>query len=102
MTISETLILMSAKSALLTNVKPNLRAVCVDVRPHTIELHFYFHGPVSEDDEEDVEMVITEIMADMPIKDDDGYEIIYKYRTHQIDAPSPLECIGSWVYYRYE
>lgn len=41
-------------------------------------------------------------MADMPIKDDDGNEIIYIYRAHQIDAPSPLECIGNWVYYRYE
>lgn len=102
MKFDKNFILMSAKRALLTYVKPHLRAVCVDIADQVVEAHFYFHGSVSEVDQEDMECVMTEIMSDFPIYDDAGKEFTYKYMAHQVDAPQPLNCVGYWAYYRYE
>ena len=58
---------LSLQRALLGEVTPNLRAVCVEVSPAEIHVWAYYDGPQSEAEEEDFDgSVLTQLVADFP------------------------------------
>lgn len=57
-------IFSSVAGALLGSVTPYLRAVAADWDDVGIHIVCYFHGPISEDDQEIMSIVHTEVAAD--------------------------------------
>lgn len=57
-------ILLSVQRALLGSVTSNLRGVAVDWNKTDIRIVFYLHGPISDDDREEMSCVDTEVAAD--------------------------------------
>lgn len=58
---------LSLQRALLGEVTPNLRAVCVEVRPAEIHAWVHHDGPLSEQEEEGFDgSVLTQLVADFP------------------------------------
>lgn len=87
---------LSLQRALLGEVSPNLRAVVFSMTGLVIDARFYFDGPISQEDEETVSCVETEVLAD--------YEPGYTVTAHciRLDFPAPINDDGVWVYLRQE
>ena len=58
--------LLSAQRALIGEVTTNMRAAALKVEDSSIELRIFFDSEISEEDEENVRVIETEIMADFP------------------------------------
>ncbi|WP_418646899.1 hypothetical protein ACNQFN_15125 [Thauera butanivorans] len=87
---------LSIQRALLGEVSPHLRAVVLSVDCKKIDVHFYFDGDVSEEDEESVSCIETEILADFEPDFSICAEVI------RLDYPLPISDDGFWVYQRKE
>lgn len=92
---------LTAQVALLGNVTPNLRSVCVQVEDHKIFVRFYYDRELSEDDKECAESTMDDIIADLHT-DTDGVETFFDYDFLQLSYPEKPPLIGHWVYYRFE
>src|SRR5262249_54125713 len=57
-------ILLSVQRALLGSVTSNLRGVAIDWNNSEIRVVCYYHGPISDDDREEMSCVQTEVAAD--------------------------------------
>ncbi len=88
-------ILISLWGALLGEITPNMRAVYVDWDEETIHLYFVFDGEFTDEEQEEVSCIETEVISQMP---DDMYEL----HCMQKDAPLPIDCPGRCVYKRKE
>jgi hypothetical protein len=87
---------LSLQRALLGEVPPALRAVVFSMKELTIASRFYFDGPISQEDDESVSCVETEVLADY----DQEYTIAV--RCIRLDFPLPIYDDGVWVYHRRE
>lgn len=92
---------LSAQRALLGNVTPNLRAVCLNYRDYVIEIIFFYDKGISENESELCEHVLDQILSDVPTTID-GVDLTFDIRKIQLDAPEEPVPIGHWVYFRYE
>jgi len=92
---------LSAQRALLWNVFPKLRAVCVDSKENRIYVCFYCDGEISEEDKELCESVLDDIIADFFItKEEDRIE--FETPIIRMDYPKKMLLNGIWVFYRNE
>lgn len=57
-------ILLSVQRALLGSVTSNLRGVAIDWNDSEIRIVCYCHGPISDEDREEMSCVCTEVAAD--------------------------------------
>lgn len=90
---------LSAQKALLGNVLPNLRAVCVDCEVGKIFVSFYVDGKISKENMESYNNTVDQIIADFlkdEKKNDSELSIV------QLDYPEKMPLKGDWVYYRSE
>ena len=93
-------IMLYVQGALVGNVPRALRGVMVSLTVNVeARIICYFDGPISEDDEEDMQVTYTEVLAAFP-----DYDIYLE--TQRLDAPTPLPIPnrGSqrWAYMRSE
>jgi len=91
-------LLFSVGRALLGEVFSSLRAViCFARSDESIYIVFYVDGQISEDDQESVEVAMTEVIADFPANVDISHEI------RRVDSPIRLSFHnGLTVYARKE
>lgn len=89
---------LSAQRALLGNVTPNLRAVCVNVEENVISAVFYCDKEISEEEFELYEQVKDQIIADFC----NLQELEFSLETVRLDYPKKMPLKGFWVYYRNE
>lgn len=84
---------LSLQRALLGNVTPNIRAVLAELVDKKISMIFYFDGAISDNDEDLVSVVETEVMAD--------YEESFNIEAiiHRLDYPSPIKNANSCLIY---
>lgn len=87
---------LSLQRALLTQISPQLRGVAFSVENQCVCIHFYFDGPISEDDTESVSCVETEVIADY------YPELSVSAKSIRLDMPNPMLDGGTWVYLRRE
>ncbi|WP_045854290.1 hypothetical protein [Raoultella terrigena] len=88
---------LSLQRALLGNVTPNISAVSVELVDNRISIFFYFDGEVSDEDEELVSVVETEVMADF----DESFDV--EAIIHRLDSLDPIKnANGCLVYLRKE
>jgi hypothetical protein len=90
-------ILLSLQRALLGEISPFLRGVTCSWDDSQICILCIFDGQVSDDDQESMEGVETEVMADFP-------EISVNLNSVRLDYPEPLnpQFLTDWVYRRKE
>lgn len=89
-------VLVAMQQALLGEVSARLRAVAVFYDDESIEFTCYFDGNISEEDQESMSCVETELMAVFP-----GNHSI-NYSLHRIDYPGLIPKDGIWVFLRRE
>lgn len=87
---------LSIQRALLGEISPQLRAVVFSIDGRDIDVRFYFDGLINESDIESASIVETEILADY--ESDDSVTV----RCVRLDAPTPIDDGGVWVYRRRE
>lgn len=92
---------LSAQRALLGNVSPQLRGVCVQGENNKIIVNFYYDKKISTNDRDSAEDAVAEIMGDF-WHDDEGNEIECISNITQLDYPQKMPLVGLWVYYRRE
>jgi hypothetical protein len=88
-------ILLSAQRALLDNVFDRLRAVGVDWDDKSIRVTFYVDGELRKQDQESIDDVHTQMLADM-------YSNNLDISIVRADAPVRLGSHLAWVYRRRE
>ena len=88
----------SVQRALLDKITPNLRAIYIKIKnSNSFELIFYYDHTLSEEEEELVSLIDTEIMADFPPPD---YENSYYIKV--ISYPNKIFQEGYCLYKIYE
>ncbi|MEL4013207.1 hypothetical protein [Dryocola clanedunensis] len=75
---------LSMQSALLGAITQNMRNIAVDIVDDKIMLYFFIDGEVRRDDEENISIVETEVIADF--EDNFDIETIIK----RLDYPEPI------------
>ena len=92
-----TKVILSANRALLGAITPNLRAITLDYDEKNLILRAYFDEKVNEDEKEQIDVALTEMIADL-------YQDIEKYNYDPVDLPFPhkMECLKEWIFMRCE
>lgn len=94
---------LSAKTGLLGNVFPKLRAVCVESSENIISVIFYCDGPISDEENELCESTMDTIHSDFILSGGDiNNPMQINYKIAEIEYPNKMPLIGYWVYYRNE
>jgi hypothetical protein len=93
--LRERRLLISVWAALVGEITSNMRAVYVDWDEETTWLYFFFDGEFTEEEEEDVSCIETEVISQIPDR-------MYEYRCVRVDYPKPIVCPGRCVYKRKE
>lgn len=93
---------LSAQRALLGNVTPNLRAVCVDIEDNVISAIFFCDKEISEEDFELYEQAKDQIIADFCQPQASFDQPEFSLETVRLDYPEKMPLKGFWVYYRNE
>lgn len=75
---------LSMQSALLGAITENMRNIAADISENKITLYFFINGEVKDDDEENISIIETEVIADF--EDEFDIETIIK----RIDYPKPI------------
>lgn len=90
-------VLLSIQRALLGEVSAFLRGVTCSWDESTINIKCYFDGEPSENDQESMECVASEVMADFPEHD-------VQINTIRLDKPQSLkdQSLMAWAYLRKE
>ena len=98
MTPERTTLLLSVQRALSGLVPSSLRAVACGWNENEIILRFVFDGPIDAEDEENMRVVGSEVIADFPAPVTMEKEIV------RADRPSKLEeyALQYWVFIRKE
>lgn len=84
------------QTALLGEVGPALRGVAHRVDGREVRIHFYFDGPVRDEDRESASCAVTEVIAALP---EDGRVVEEVIR---LDAPARLPGDLPRVFHRRE
>jgi hypothetical protein len=92
-----TQVLLSLQCALLGEITPNIRGITCSWDTSKITIVCYLQDDISEDIEESMECVATEVMADFP-------EHQVEIECKKLDEPEPLNpyTLSAWVYRRKE
>lgn len=61
-----TSVLLSIQVALLGEITPNIRGITCAWNESVIDIHCYFEGEITEEDEDSMDCVATEVIADFP------------------------------------
>jgi hypothetical protein len=89
-------IVLSVQGALLGNVTHNLRGVAADWSNTEIRIVCYFHGPISDDDQDTMSCVHTEVATDF-------VDIVPVHFTlERLDMPMKMNGFRAWVFLRKE
>lgn len=91
-------LMLAVRGALLGAVSASLRAVACGWTGERITLRFVFDGPITEEDEEDMRVVGTGVVANFPAPLAIAEEIV------RVDHPEPLGPYGlqAWAFRRKE
>ncbi|WP_437480736.1 hypothetical protein WME75_36185 [Sorangium sp. So ce1014] len=89
-------VLVAVQQALLGEVTANLRAVAVTYDNKSIRLEAYFDGEISDEDEEAMSLVETELIAAFP--EDHATDVSLIRRP----APEPIPKNRIWAFHRKE
>jgi hypothetical protein len=83
--------------ALLREITPNIRGITCGWDESKIMINFYFDGEFTEDEQESMECVATEVIASIP-------KLKIEVECRRIDTPEPLDSykLLDWVYLRKE
>jgi hypothetical protein len=87
---------LSLQRALLGEVSASLRCVTCSWDENQIHILCFFDGEISDDDQESMHCVETEVMADFPA------EVSVSLKSVRLDYPEPLNphTLVGWVYKR--
>lgn len=85
---------LSIQRALLGEITPNIRCVTINIINKKIELSFFIDGKVTEDDQENISCIETEVIADF----EDNFDI--KTNIKRIDYPYPIVIEHGYCVYR--
>lgn len=90
-------LLLSTQASLLGNVTPNMRAISCEYDGDEIAVMIIFDGPASENDQEAMEEIASELWSHFP-----GCEV--RMLSARVDAPACFADVGKkwWVYQRKE
>ncbi|KAB2929359.1 MAG: hypothetical protein F9K24_19995 [Leptonema illini] len=90
-------VLLSLQRSLLGMISENIRAITCEWGADIITIIFVFDGDYSPSDEEDCEVIVTEVAADFP-------EHTVETQLVSLKAPLSLadEILTAWVYVRRE
>jgi hypothetical protein len=90
-------ILLGFMFALLGEITPNIRGITCGWNTTEITIKFYFDGVFSEDEQESMECIATEVIASIPDRNID-------VECRRIDFPENLEPykLSEWIYLRKE
>jgi hypothetical protein len=93
----KTTLFLAFRLALLGEVTANIRGITCSWDERKVIVKFIFDGFFSEEEQENMDCVATEVIADLPDHDMD-VEFL------RIDFPEPLENhkLAEWVYLRKE
>jgi hypothetical protein len=81
--------------ALLGSVTPNLRAVNIQFSEKQIVMHFYYNENYSEIEDEEAEMVGSELISSFT-------DCMLEIEKHIYPYPGKIPVQGIFVYHRYE
>ena len=92
-----TTLLLTIQSALLREISPNIRGITCGWDESKIMINFYFDGDFTEEEQESMECVATEVIASIPDRKID-------VKCIRIDVPDSLTShkLLEWVYLRKE
>ena len=94
--IDRTSLLLSAQKALLGVIRPNVRGISVARSEQSFAWRVYFDKEPSSEEKEEQSIACTEIIADFE-------EALFSQEEMLVVPwPEPIECIGDWVYLRWE
>jgi hypothetical protein len=93
---------LSALKALLGNVFPNLRAVCVDSEDNLIKVYFYHKNPLADEEKGLCEKAISQIMNDFSNPSQGKSLMKFEMPIIRIDYPKKMPLVGFWVFFRQE
>ena len=91
-------ILSTFHHVLLGEIPQNLRAASVSWNSHSACHFFYFDGPISEQEREDLEIVGTEFVSHFHFEEMDCFGTVFIRQ----DEPEEVHCQGRCVYLRKE
>jgi hypothetical protein len=88
---------LSFQRALLGEITPNIRGITCGWNDSMITYKCYFHGEISEENQESMDCVATEVVADFP-------DYMIDFQCERLDMPEPLNAhtLLIWVYKRKE
>ncbi len=89
-------IVLSVQRALLGSVTPNLRGVATDWNDTEIRVFCYYHGPIADNDREEMSCVHTEVATDFidiaPVH----------FVLERADWPMKMNGHRAWIFLRKE
>jgi hypothetical protein len=90
-------LLLTMQSALLREITPNIRGITCGWDESKIMINFYFDGEFTEEEQESMECVATEVIASIP-------KLKIDIECKRIDFPETLTTykLSDWVYLRKE
>ncbi|AFY94046.1 hypothetical protein [Chamaesiphon minutus] len=90
-------LLLTLQFALLREITPNIRGITCGWDESKIMINFYFDGEFTEDEQESMECVATEVIASIP-------KLTIEVECKRIDNPKSLDPykLLDWVYLRKE
>lgn len=86
---------LSVQRALLGNISPKLRAVCVHTEKNEIYVYFYYDGEISDEDKELAQSALDDIISDFHI-DEEGNDMEFITPILRVDFPHKMELHGDW------
>ncbi|MDF7675809.1 hypothetical protein PT286_03555 [Neisseriaceae bacterium ESL0693] len=87
------LLRLSIQSALIGEITPNIRRVIVNIIEKKIKLFFFIDGEVTEDMEEEISCIETEVIADF----EQGYTI--ETTIKRVDFPIEINISQGYCVY---
>ena len=85
--------------ALVGEVTPQMRAISVERRPHSIDLWFYLDGPVGEQLQIDLNAGARDLILE-EYQDTEDFTVHFHFV--RCDHPAELQCKGTCIYGRKE
>jgi hypothetical protein len=92
-----TTLLLAFRLALLGEITPNIRGITCGWNEQEVIIKYYFDGSFSEEEQENMECVATEVISHIPDRNID-------VECRRIDSPESLQNhkLNEWVYLRKE
>jgi hypothetical protein len=89
---------ISLQRALLGAISSDIRAITIELIENEVIINYYFDGAPTEEDNDVLSIVETEVLADFHYEDN----IVVKSIFHQCKSPLGIEAKGFWIFHRRE